>query len=142
MTVTLVGFLATRLPVEFLARAHYLPLVRRSFPLVGTMSPNELTGDWIVRAGIYSAKGSRLAGGTFGSFSQTVCPPPTTLTPPAAPAATDPCLAGFSADAHNLQLFHPADRFWLFQSIETAVFVALAVLLLLAAIHLIRRRIS
>jgi hypothetical protein len=92
-----------------------------------------------VRAGIYSAEGSRLAGGTFGSFSQTVCPPPpTTLAPP----ATDPCLAGFSADAHNLQLFHPADRFWLFQSIETALFVALAVLLLLAAIHLVRRRVS
>jgi hypothetical protein len=36
MTVTLVGFFATRLPVELLARAHYLPLVRRSFPLVGT----------------------------------------------------------------------------------------------------------
>ena len=31
---------------------------------------------------------------------------------------------------------------WLFQGIETALFVALAVLLLPAAIHLIRRRIS
>jgi hypothetical protein len=139
MTVTLVGFLATRLPVEFLARAHYLPLVRRSFPLVGTMSPNQLTGDWIVGAGIYSAEGARLAGGTFGSYSQTVCPPPSSAN---APATTDPCLAEFGADAYNLQLFHPADRFWLFQGIETALFVALAVLLLAAAIHLIRRRIS
>jgi hypothetical protein len=143
MTVTLVGFLATRLAVEFLARAHYLPLVRRTFPLVGTMAPNQLTGDWIVRAGIYSDQGSRLSGGTFGNFSQTVCPPPpTTLTPPAALPTTDPCLAEFSADAYNLQLVHPADRFWLFQGIETALFVALAVLLLLAAIHVVRRRIS
>jgi hypothetical protein len=65
-----------------------------------------------------------------------------TLTPSTTPATTDPCLAKFGADAYNLQLFHPADRFWLFQGIETALFVALAVLLLLAAIHLIRRRIS
>jgi len=43
--------------------------------------------------------------------------------------------------AHNLQLFHPAERFWLFQSIETALFVALAVLLL-AAVYWVRRRIS
>jgi ABC-2 family transporter protein len=142
MTVTLVGFLATRLPVEFLARAHYLSPVRRTFPLVGTMAPNQLSGDWIVTAGIYSAQGARLSGGTFGSYNQTVCPPLATLTPSTTPATTDPCLAEFGADAYNLQLFHPADRFWLFQGIETALFVALVVLLLLAAIHLIRRRIS
>jgi hypothetical protein len=40
------------------------------------------------------------------------------------------------------QLFHPADRFWLFQGIETALFVALAALLLLAAVHWVRRRIA
>jgi ABC-2 family transporter protein len=139
MAVTLVGFLATRLPVEFLARAHYLPLVRRTFPLVGTMAPNQLTGDWIVTAGIYSAQGTRLSGGKFGSYSQTVCPPPNSAT---APATTDPCLAEFGPDAYNLELVHPADRYWLFQGIETALFVALAVLLLAAAIYLIRRRIS
>jgi hypothetical protein len=97
------------------------------------VSPNQLTGDWVVSAGIYSAQGIRLSGGTFGSFSNTVCPPP--------PSA-DACLAEFAADAYNLELFHPADRFWLFQGIETALFVALAVLLLLAAIRVIRRRIS
>jgi hypothetical protein len=133
MTVTLVGFLATRLAVELLARAHYLAPERRTFPVVGTVSPNQLTGDWVVSAGIYSAQGIRLSGGTFGSFSNTVCPPP--------PSA-DACLAEFAADAYNLELFHPADRFWLFQGIETALFVALAVLLLLAAIRVIRRRIS
>jgi ABC-2 family transporter protein len=142
MTITLVGFLATRLLVELLARAHYLPPVRRTFPLVGTVAPNQLTGDWVVSAGIYGAQSARLSGGTFGSFSQTVCPPPTTVSTSSAPATADPCLEGFAADAYNLQLFHPADRFWLFQGIETALFVASAALLLLAAVHVIRRRIS
>jgi hypothetical protein len=132
MAAVLVGFLAIRLPVEFLARAHYLSPLRRTFPVVGTMSPNQLTGDWVVKAGIYGVDGARLSGGTFGSFSQNVCPPP----------ATNSCLAGLPPDAYNLQLFHPADRFWLFQVIETALFVALAALLLLAAIHAIRRRIA
>jgi hypothetical protein len=47
----------------------------------------------------------------FGRHSQTVCP--------VHPAATDPCLAEFGAAACNLQVFHPADRFWLFQAMGT-----------------------
>jgi hypothetical protein len=97
------------------------------------MTPNQLTGDWLVSAGIYRPGGARLSGGTFGSFSQTVCPPRPT---------PDPCLAELGADAYNLELFHPADRFWLFQGIETALFVALAVLLLAAAVQVVRRRIA
>jgi hypothetical protein len=57
MTLTLVGFLAIRLAVEFLARPRFAPPVRRVFPVVGTLTPNQLTGDWIVRAGIYSPEG-------------------------------------------------------------------------------------
>ena len=95
VAVTLVGFLVTRLAVELLARAHYLSPVRRTFPLVGTMSPNQLTGDWIVSAGIYSAQGARLSGGTFGSFSQTVCPPSPATAPPTA-AAPGPGSAAWS----------------------------------------------
>jgi hypothetical protein len=142
MTLTLVGFLAIRLAVGFLARPRFAPPVRRVFPVAGTTMPNQLTGDWIVRAGIHSPEGARLSGGSFGSDSRTVCPPPSTTRPPdAAAPVTDPCLADFGADAYNLELFQPADRYWLFQSLETALFVALAVVLLVAAIHVIRRHI-
>ena len=44
--------------------------------------------------------------------------------------------------AESLAINPPAERFWLFQGIETALFVALAVLLLLAAVHWVRRRSS
>jgi hypothetical protein len=37
---------------------------------------------------------------------------------------------------------HPADHFWTFQAIETAIFVALAVCLVLATIYWIRRRVA
>jgi ABC-type transport system involved in multi-copper enzyme maturation permease subunit len=38
--------------------------------------------------------------------------------------------------------YHPGDRFWPFQYVETGILVGLAALLLLAAVHLVRRRIS
>jgi len=105
--------------------------------------PNDLTGDWVYRAGVYSAQGKRLAGGLFGNFSDAFCgAPPTTVAGATATTSADPCLAEYGAGAYNQQLYHPASRFWLFQSIETTLFVVLAALLLLAAVHWIRRRIS
>ena len=52
------------------------------------------------------------------------------------------CTAKYGAGAYNQELFQPADRFWLFQGIETALFVALAFVLLVLAVHLVRRRIA
>jgi hypothetical protein len=141
MAVTLVGFLAARLAVELLARPRFLAPLRRTFPVLGDMTSNKLTGDWVVRAGVYGADGARLRGGVFGNFSYANCPePPTSVA--AAPTTASPCMAEFGPGAYNLELFHPAGRYWLFQGIETALFVALAVLLLLAAVHWVRRRIA
>ena len=142
MAITLVGFMAARLLVQLLARPRFVAPLRRTFPLLGDMAPNELTGDWLLRAGVYDATGSRLRGGVFGNFSVAVCGAPPTTTAGAPPTTVNQCVAEFGQGAYNLQLFHPADRYWLFQGIETALFVALAALLLLAAVHWVRRRIS
>jgi hypothetical protein len=40
------------------------------------------------------------------------------------------------------QRAQPADRFWLFQGIDTALFAALAVALVLVAVRLVRRRVA
>ena len=37
---------------------------------------------------------------------------------------------------------HPADQFWAFQAIETAIFAALAIALLISSIYWMRRRIT
>jgi len=113
-----------------------------TFPVLGNLTPNELTGDWLLRAGVYDATGARLRGGVFGNFTVAVCGAPPTTAAGAPPTTVNRCVAEFGQGAYNLQLFHPAERFWLFQGIETALFVALAVLLLLAAVHWVRRRIS
>jgi ABC-2 family transporter protein len=144
MAITLVGFLAVRLPVESWVRPRFLAPLERTFPVAGIEAPNPLGGDWILRAGVYDAQGTRLSGGTSGATfggdsAQAVCG-----TPPGEPPdpLLEQCLDHFGPGAYNLELLQPAERFWLFQGIETALFIALAVLLLLAAIHWIRRRIS
>jgi hypothetical protein len=141
MAVTLVGYMATRLLVEILARPRFLAPLRRTYPVIGSLEANPLGGDWIIRAAVHNAEGAKLAGGTFGNYSSALCPPTTTITP-APTTSTNPCVLQYGEGAYNLQVFHPADRYWLFQGIETALFVALAVLLLLAAVHWVRRRIS
>jgi hypothetical protein len=44
-----------------------------------------------------------------------------------------------SNDVLGLSFYQPADRFWLFQSIEAAIFLGLSLLLVLATIWLVRR---
>jgi hypothetical protein len=131
MAVTLGGYLALRVAVGLLARPRFLPLQRRTFPVV-TANPvesNQLTGDWVVSRGVFSAQGVKL---TPGSGAQAVCDQ----------TAAAQCVAKYGAGAYNQDLFQPADRYWLFQGIETAVFVVLAVLLLLVAVRLVRRRLA
>jgi ABC-2 family transporter protein len=143
MAITLAGFLLARLPVSLLARPRFLAPLERTFPVAGTTAPNQLSGDWILGAGVYDAQGTLRSGGAstaaFGDSAQAVCG-----MPPDAPPdpLLEQCLASYGPAAYNQEIFQPADRFWLFQTIETALFIALAVLLLLAAIHWVRRRIT
>ncbi len=58
MAITLAGFLAIRLPVGLLARPRFLAPLERTFPVAGTTAPNQLSGDWILGAGVYDAQGS------------------------------------------------------------------------------------
>jgi hypothetical protein len=129
MAVTLVGFLATRIVVESVVRPNLLSPARRIFPVAGTTMPNELVRDWIVSAGVYSATGRRLDGGALGGYASQFC----------GPQLGGKCEAGQGAGTYNQELFFSSDRIWLVQGIETALFVALAVLLL-AAVQWIRRR--
>jgi ABC-type transport system involved in multi-copper enzyme maturation permease subunit len=131
MAITLGGFLATRVAIALLLRPRFLPYRRRTYPIVsGTPAePNQLAGDWVISRAVYSAQGIKL---TPGSGSQALCDQTTAAQ----------CLAKYGAGAYNQELFQPADRFWLFQGIETALFVALAMVILLIAVHLVRRRVA
>jgi hypothetical protein len=131
MAITLGGFLAARVAVALLLRPRFLPARLRTYPTVSgsQAEPNQLAGDWVISRGVYSAQGVKL---TPGSGSQALCDQSTAAQ----------CVAEYGAGAYNQELFQPADRFWLFQGIETALFVALALALVLVAVRLVRRRLA
>jgi hypothetical protein len=131
MAITLGGFLATRVAVALLVRPRFLPYQRRTYPTISgsPAEPNQLAGDWVISRAVYSVQGVKL---TPGTGSQALCDQ----------TSAPQCLAKYGVGAYNQELFQPADRFWLFQGIETALFVALAVVLLMLAVHLVRRRVA
>ncbi|MFE9688709.1 transporter [Micromonospora sp. NPDC005806] len=130
MTVTLAGFVGVRAAVELLVRPHYQPARTLTFPVAGDGRLSLSRGDWILSSGVRNPDGKMVAPDT-----QIGCPP----------GARGPgggaCGAelGIQPGAYNWQLYQPADRFWLFQGIETGIFIALAAVLLYLAVRRIRR---
>lgn len=130
MAATLVGFVGLRIALTTLVRPHYLPAETLTFPVKGaTVQTNPAAGDWVVSYGIRDASGTMLT-----PNAQIACPPDAT-----GPGADCGASLGIPGDAHNWQLYQPGDRFWLFQGIETAIFVALAALLLYVAVRRVLR---
>lgn len=134
MATTLVGFLAVRLVVAGWARPHFQSQEERTFPVTSTVEPNPLNGDWIIRTGIYDASGVQVAANQQRSCR--IDSPPPTGTP------AGPTPEGCEEGLYNLQVYQPADRFWLFQTIETGIFLGLTVILIVLAVYRVRRRLS
>ncbi|MDZ5445241.1 transporter [Micromonospora sp. 4G57] len=130
MGITLAGFIGVRAVVAILARPHYQPARTLAFPIEGTGEPLTERGDWILSQGIRDADGTMVAADT-----QIMCPPGGKGPDGRACGAE----LGLGPGAYNWQLYQPAGRFWLFQGIETGIFVALAALLLYLAVRRIRR---
>jgi hypothetical protein len=123
MAVTLTGFLGLRIALTILGRPRYLPARTLTFPTHG-VSPqlNPALGDWVVSMNVRDATGKVVM-----SNAQIGCPP------------QDTTCGGLGAGTYNWEAYQPGSRFWLFQGIETGIFVALAALLLYLAIRRIRR---
>ncbi|MFI7575305.1 transporter [Micromonospora sp. NPDC049497] len=130
MGVTLAAFIGVRAAVAILARPHYQPARTLTFPIVGTDGPQAERGGWILAQGVRNPDGTLVAEDT-----RIQCPPGVTA-PDGRPCGAE---LGVEPGAYNWQLYQPADRFWLFQGIETGLFVALAVLLLYLAVRRVRR---
>ncbi|MEU8301234.1 transporter [Micromonospora sp. NPDC048909] len=130
MAITLVGYVGVRAAVAVLARPHYQPARTLTFPLTGTGEPVGGRGNWILSSGVRNADGQMVA-----SDTRLQCPP----------GALGPTGRGCGAElgvepgAYNWQLYQPAGRFWLFQGIETGIFVLLALVLVYVAVRAIRR---
>jgi hypothetical protein len=133
MALTLGGFVVLRGVIEFGLRPQYVPPIARiSDPAVG--NPDHYNGDWVFnngfsyvdRAGhpVSSADAVNMCSGT------------------AKGAALDFTTCLQQRGIRFLNHYQPADRFWLFQGIESTIFVALAVVLLALAIWWVRSHIA
>jgi ABC-type transport system involved in multi-copper enzyme maturation permease subunit len=131
MAAVLVGFIGVRLALTILAREHYLPPKTLTYPMQNvTVEPNQVTGNWIISRGVRDASGKMVA-----PNAEVACPPNATG-PGAGNCGSN---LGIGPGAYNWMLYQPGSRFWLFQGIETGIFVALAGLLLFLALRRIRR---
>jgi hypothetical protein len=131
MVATLAVFLAARLPIEFALRPNY------QTPVTVTQSPLATTNpisraDWVINQGFVDAHGHAVS--DYQAFATCATGPGTSK------QDFFHCVA-----AHGwleTTVYQPASRFWLFQGIETAIFVALAAILIGLAIWWVQRRIN
>ena len=133
--VALAGYLAVRLPIATLLRAHYLPPLMAiqdiaSPQLPHSAGPNGDT-DWFLETGFIQGGHKHPGGITSPSY----CPDPTTLQQQ---QQWDVCMKAHGWSLYTI--YQPADRFWLFQGIESAIFFGLAIVLVLLTIWWVKRR--
>lgn len=129
------AFLAVRMSVALLARPAYAtPLtVVEPIPVGGAKDQaGRVRGfaDWTIDHGYADATGRRLSSTEYYELEAA-----------AGRAGTD--LDGFlhARGVQQFEVYHPADRFWTFQLIETALFVAVAAVLLGVVVWRVRRRV-
>ncbi|MGW3963534.1 ABC transporter permease [Amycolatopsis sp. NPDC005003] len=122
MGIALAGFAAVRVAIEVLARPRYLPARSLTFSPTGGQTPNPASGNWVMDVGVRNAAGELvLPNAQIGP-----CPPGGCVDTQAGPGAV------------NWLQYQPGDRFWLFQGIETGIFVFLAAALVFFALRRVR----
>jgi hypothetical protein len=115
MAVTLLAFVAVRVGLAEIARPSYMAPLTYTTHVMSFPPPGIPSAWWIDQPTYYDAAGQVLSSG-------------------GGPAS--------SAVAYAIQHYQPGDRFWAFQSIESAILTALAVVLIGFTIFWVTRRVS
>ncbi|MET9224547.1 ABC transporter permease subunit [Lentzea sp. NPDC003310] len=126
------AFLVTRMLVALVARPAYAtPLTTTSPVPVGGAADQRDPGfaDWTIEQGYADATGRRLSSTEYAALE----------------AAADRAGTNLNQFLHaqgvqRFEVHHPADRFWTFQVIEAALFVAVAAALVSVVVWRVRRR--
>jgi hypothetical protein len=133
MAASFVGFVAVRGVVEFVLRPQYLPPVARiTDPTQG--NPTPYNGDWVFNNGF--AYLDRAGHMLSAAQALSVC----------GDTAKGTTLGFMSCRQDHgiryLNHYQPASRFWLFQGIESSLFLVLALALLALAVWWVRARLA
>jgi hypothetical protein len=143
MAVTLGAFVAVRAVVELVLRPRYLPTRTVSYPFVQA-SPRAGLGDWVLTSRVFDPTGRFISpnGGITINPSALAhaCPGMSSTPMVAGKDEVGRCLSQLGV--RIVDTYQPGSRYWLFQGIESAIFLALAAGMVVLAMWLIRRRIS
>jgi len=132
LAVTLAGFVGIRAFVAQWLRLHYMTPIFVSYKLTSNFTP---PGDYLgVSQGILGLNG-KPAVSNYNLPSINGVPIPAGCNPNGNPLA---CLAAHGYRGY--MTYQPADRFWAFQGIETAIFLAIAAGLLGITFWILKRR--
>jgi hypothetical protein len=135
IAVALVSFLVLRLGIEGWVRyQHYMPPLHKTWS-PGTPSPLGETSGWISESGL-TMPASLRAGGPHALAQACGI----TNTSPSQIASSSTCLAHHGV--YQYAIYQPANRFWAFQSIETAIYLTLALALLVTTIWWANHRLT
>jgi hypothetical protein len=147
--IALVGFVGIRILIEERLRPHYLS-PHKIIEDPTSLGPNSVPASaletaWIITSGPSDALGHMRSWSDpsviecFGMKGQ-LGPLPAPADIDAAVAAQQRCFQDH--DIYMTTLYHPADRYWIFQGIETAIFLGLSAALLGITFYWVTRRIA
>jgi ABC-type transport system involved in multi-copper enzyme maturation permease subunit len=143
LAVTLAGFIAVRVVITLWLRSHYLSPVTATYNVLSGFTP---TGAyWQLASGVTGPNGQPLAQPNntpyLNGVPQTYLPGAcSVMNSPNAPNNPPPACTQALSHFHAYLTYQPADRFWTFQGIETAIFLVLAAtLIMVTAVTLLRR---
>ncbi|SDK81724.1 ABC transporter permease [Nonomuraea jiangxiensis] len=168
MALTLAAFAAIQLAMPLLVRPHLMPPVSGTFELgrenvdgMGAPKGGSLQiflrtsavpghpGAWVLSSEFVEPSGRRSAGSSDDGPSSTIvgAVPVSTTSGPCAPQAGPPGMNGCMAEINRLgyrqqATFHPLERFWPFQWLETGIYALLTLGLTWFSFWWIRRRLS
>ncbi len=144
MGATLLTFAGARVLVEFVFRPNYEQALTVSSQLAGgaTTTKSMMPGTWQMSAETVDRAGHLVGSGMGIDFNKVIGDCPNLAGPGGGglpnPSNIDACIR--QAGIHVIATYQPADRYWLFQGIEAAVFLVLAAGLVAATFWWIRRR--
>jgi hypothetical protein len=167
MLVTLVGFTATRMLMQYFVRAHLLPASRLTSPInsssgigIDLHQPSgqlslqvqdaSISHGWVFSTRVVDGAGH----GPTTAFLQSACAkviqlpraglpgPGPHQAPPGAVRGFEQCLTNVGQRYHELITYQPMSHYWGLQLIETAIFLALAGVLVGTTFWSIRRRLT
>ncbi|HET9016596.1 MAG TPA: hypothetical protein VFN57_13435 [Thermomicrobiaceae bacterium] len=169
MAVSLAVYVGVRVVMTFWVRPHLLPPVRQRLPFV--MAPGigmartttglaliaptpKLPNAWVYANVVVDQTGHApstaflqsacpsLAGGLSGAGPIAQVGGAHTAPGPGARPGLQACVSAVAARFHQVVTYQPADRYWVFQGIETAIYVGLGLLLAGLCLWWVQRRVA